>query len=188
MLAVALDERDSYTHGHSDRVRKWALTIGKKMGLEGRELDDLGTGAILHDIGKIGIEDNILRKPGPLLPDERAKIETHPLRGEQIISPVKELHPIIPIVRNHHERPDGAGYPSRLKDIPLAARIVAVVDTYDAMVSARPYRPAMKPEDARRILREVAGTQLDEEIVNIFLDCLAGEESPDMRAARPAQV
>jgi len=177
MLAIALDERDSYTHGHSDRVRRWALAVGKQMGLEGRELEDLATGAILHDIGKIGIEDNILRKPGPLSSDERAKIETHPVRGEQIIAPVKELHPIIPIVRNHHERPDGHGYPSKLKDIPLAARIVAVVDAYDAMVSERPYRPAMEAEDARHILREVSGTQLDAEIVQVFLQHLYEEEA-----------
>jgi len=166
-LALALDARDPYTAGHSERVSAVSVAVGRQMNLDDEQLDILRLGALLHDIGKIGISDAVLRKPGPLTPEEFALIEQHPGVGARILRSVHFLAPHLPIVELHHERPDGQGYPHRLRgeEIPLLARIVHVADAYDAMTSARAYRPARGGAEALRELWRCAGSQFDVEVV-----------------------
>jgi len=167
-LALALDARDPYTAGHSERVSAVSVAIGRQMKLSDDDLDTLRLGALLHDIGKIGISDAVLRKPGALTPEEFAVIETHPSVGARILRSVHFLAPHLPIVELHHERPDGQGYPHRLRgdEIPLLARIVHVADAFDAITSARAYRPARGSPDALRELWRCAGSQFDAEVVH----------------------
>ena len=166
-LALALDARDPYTAGHSERVSAVSVAIGRQMRLAADDLEILRLGALLHDIGKIGISDAVLRKPGPLTSEEFAVVEQHPLVGARILSSVRFLAPHLPIVELHHERPDGQGYPHRLRgnEIPLFARIVRVADAFDAMTSARAYRPAHGQAEAMRELWRCAGPQFDAEVV-----------------------
>jgi putative nucleotidyltransferase with HDIG domain len=185
-LALALDARDPYTAGHSERVSTVSVAIGRQMKLPDEELDTLRLGALLHDIGKIGISDAVLRKPGALTPDEFALIETHPGVGARILRSVHFLAPHLPIVELHHERPDGQGYPHRLRgdEIPLLARIVHVADAFDAMTSARAYRPARSSAEALRELWRCAGTQFDADVVHALAAAMpAIEVAPpeDMR-------
>lgn len=173
-LAAALDARDPYTAGHSIRVAQTAVQIGEALGLEGEELILLRKTGLLHDIGKIGVEDSVLLKDGKLTDEEFAKIKAHPVLGERILREVKPkaaMEPILPGVRSHHERIDGKGYPDQLvgEDIPLFGRIIAVADAFDAMTSNRPYRNAMPKERAYDIIRSGAGTQWDAQCVAIFL-------------------
>jgi putative nucleotidyltransferase with HDIG domain len=167
-LALALDARDPYTAGHSERVSAVSVAVGRQMQLPDEELEILRLGALLHDIGKIGISDAVLRKPGPLTPEEFELIQEHPSVGARILRSVHFLAPHIPIVEFHHERPDGQGYPHRLRgdEIPLFARIVHVADAFDAMTSARAYRPARGAVEALRELWSCAGTQFDAEVVH----------------------
>ena len=153
-LALALDARDPYTAGHSERVSVLSVAIGRTLNLPPAELEILRLGALLHDIGKIGVPDDVLRKPGTLTPAEYDKIKEHPVLGARILRSVPFLASHIPIVELHHERPDGQGYPHGLRDedIPLAARIVHVADAYDAITSARAYRTARSSGDALREL------------------------------------
>jgi putative nucleotidyltransferase with HDIG domain len=162
-LAAALDARDPYTSGHSERVSLMSVEMGRAMGLAQDELDVLRLGALLHDIGKIGISDAILRKPGKLTDEEYAEIKRHTLLGAQILGPVAFLAPHVPIVEMHHERPDGRGYPHGLRgeDIPLLARIVHVADAYDAMTTARAYRGARPLGDVLAELWRHAGSDFD---------------------------
>ena len=166
-LALALDARDPYTAGHSDRVSTLAVVVGRQMHLAEDQLEVLRLGGLLHDIGKIGISDAVLRKPGPLTEEEFAAIREHPALGARILRNVPFLAPHLPIVEFHHERPDGQGYPHRLRgeEIPLAARIVHVVDAFDAMTSARAYRAARSAADAMHELWRHAGTQFDRDVV-----------------------
>ena len=166
-LALALDARDPYTAGHSDRVSTLSVVVGRQMGLAEDQLEVLRLGALLHDIGKIGISDAVLRKPGPLTDEEFDAIREHPSLGARILRNVPFLAPHLPIVEFHHERPDGQGYPHRLRgdEIPIAARIVHVVDAFDAMTSARAYRRARSASDAMRELWRNAGTQFDRNVV-----------------------
>lgn len=170
-LRLAVDAKDSYTRGHSDRVSYYSVLIGKKLGLQEEELNILKDGGLFHDIGKIGIPDAILQKPGKLTDEEYDDIKNHPSIGSKIIAPAKIFENILPIVKHHHERYDGRGYPGCLKgnDIPLYARIAAVADTFDAMTSDRSYRPRFTLFKALEELENVKGTQLDPMIVDAFI-------------------
>jgi putative nucleotidyltransferase with HDIG domain len=178
-LAAALDARDPYTAGHSDRVSVLSVAIGRALELNDEDIDVLRLGALLHDIGKIGISDDILRSPSPLTPAEYDVIKQHPVCGARILRTIPFLARHIVIVELHHERPDGAGYPYALRgnDIPLLARVVHVADAYDAMTSARAYRPAMTPQAAMRELWRCSGTEYDAEIVGALVTALPGVTS-----------
>lgn len=171
-LAETIEKRDPYTGGHTKRVMNYSLAIGKVLGLSKDSLEKLKLAAILHDIGKIGIRDDILLKKGGLEPDEFEKMNMHPRYGSEILSHVKQLQDVIPGVRFHHEKYDGSGYPDHLKgnNIPLIARIIAVADTFDAITTNRPYRNAQSKEQAFEELRRSTGTQLDTEVVNAFFN------------------
>lgn len=169
-LANALDARDPYTAGHSRRVSEYSVAIAQEMNVSGDDLETIRVGAMLHDIGKMGISDAILQKPDKLTPEEAALIREHPVIGKRIIEGVHGFDRFLPIVEFHHENWDGTGYPHGLKgeETPLAARIVKVADTYDAMTSDRPYRRGMSHEAALHILREVSGTELDRDVFAAF--------------------
>jgi HD-GYP domain-containing protein (c-di-GMP phosphodiesterase class II) len=169
-LASALDARDGYTAGHSRRVSEFSCSVAEALNLGPKDVDELRTGALLHDIGKIGIPDSVLQKPGRLTDEEFARIQDHPAIGCRILEGVNGLAPYLSTVGLHHENWDGTGYPHGLhgEETPLAARIVHVADAYDAMTSDRPYRKGMSSEAAVRILQQHRGTQFDPEIVDIF--------------------
>ena len=175
-LAMALDARDPYTAGHSERVSVLSVAIGRNLALPADEIEVLRLGALLHDIGKIGIPDDVLRKPGALTAEEFELIRQHPVVGARILRSVPFLSRHLAIVELHHERPDGRGYPLGLRgdDIPLAARIVHVADAYDAMTSARAYRGALPTGEALRELWRCAGTQFHAEIVGALANALPG--------------
>src|SRR5207237_2423738 len=151
------------------------LKVGKGLGLDAQQLKRLELGALFHDIGKIGIPEAILSKPGPLTEAERRLIETHPELGEKIIAPIDRLEEVRPIVRHCHERYDGAGYPDRLsgEEIPIESRIILVCDAYHAMTTDRPYRKRLPAEEALRRLQEAAGTQFDPSVVDVCERVLA---------------
>jgi putative nucleotidyltransferase with HDIG domain len=177
-LATALDEKDPYTKNHSDKVTQYAMTITYELGLPLEEQKDIKTAAMLHDIGKIGIPDSILLKPGKLTAEEFAVIRTHPVRGARIIRNIEPLRGIIPIVEHHHERWDGRGYCSGLsgENIPLGARVLAIGDSYDAMTSDRTYRSRMPHEQALAELKRCAGAQFDPELVEVFAKTFEPED------------
>jgi putative nucleotidyltransferase with HDIG domain len=166
-LATALDARDPYTAGHSQRVADLSVLIGRQMQLSDADLETLRLGALLHDIGKIGVSDAVLRKPARLTPDEFEQIKLHPTLGARILKPLRFLDAQLPIVELHHERPDGRGYPHGLKgdEIPLFARIVHVADAFDAMTSARAYRAALPVSVAVGELWRLIGADFDAQVV-----------------------
>ncbi|MDD5089547.1 MAG: TIGR00282 family metallophosphoesterase [Candidatus Wallbacteria bacterium] len=170
VLANAMDSKDPYTHGHSRRVAKYSVEIAKKIGLSREEIEDINFAALLHDIGKIGIRDHILCKPGRLTDEEYQIIKNHPVISAQILAPVEFLSDKIPMVRGHHERYDGKGYPDGLKgkDICLGARIIAVADSFDAMTSDRSYRKGMPFEQSFEELKKCSWTQFDGDMVDVF--------------------
>lgn len=170
-FSKSLEARDYYTAEHAERMISVALSVGKKIGLSKDRLESLEKAAVLHDIGKIGISDTILLKKGKLTPDEYKIIKTHPQIGAEIIRAVHFLRDVAPIVMHHHEWWDGKGYPSGLKDgeTPLNARIIAVADAYQALISDRPYRKAYSKKEAIKILRKEAGTHFDKKIVNTLI-------------------
>jgi putative two-component system response regulator len=155
-LAQAVEHRDSCTSGHCDRLATLSMALGTVLGLPRSQILALQRGGYLHDIGKIGIPDSILFKPGPLTKEEWAIMHTHTSKGEEICRPARTLAPVLPIIRSHHERWDGSGYPDGLRgeEIPLLARILQVADVFDALTSTRPYKAAQPPADALEILRE----------------------------------
>jgi putative two-component system response regulator len=177
-LANAIEARDSYLHGHCERLAALAVRVAEKLGLPNADVETVRLGAILHDIGKIGIPDRVLLKPGPLDPEERRIVETHPEIGDKLLEPLDLLSAARPVVRHHHERWDGTGYPDRLAgaDIPLGARIVAVADSVEVMSSRQLYRTPLGVTAILDELRENSGSQWDAEIVSIVLDLIESGE------------
>ena len=170
-LADAIEKRDPYTGGHTQRVTRYSLAIAKYLQLKPLERKWLKITAVLHDIGKVGIEDRILRKPERLSPEEFEMIKRHCNIGVEIVEHIRQLRESIPGVKFHHEQPDGKGYPNGLKgeEIPVLAKIVAVADTFDAMTTDRPYRKAIEKEAAINELKRCSGTQFDEKVVEAFI-------------------
>ncbi|MGH2471855.1 MAG: HD-GYP domain-containing protein [Candidatus Limnocylindria bacterium] len=175
-LARAVEARDRHTIHHAERVGRYAETMGAAHGLGLEDCQLLYHGGVLHDLGKIAIPDAILLKPGPLTHDEFAVMTSHSVEGERIGLSLRSVAYYLPMIRHHHERVDGAGYPDHLvgNDIPLEARIAAISDAWDAMVSDRPYRRGLDEEEALRRLRQGAGSQWDAGLVRTFLDLLDG--------------
>ena len=175
-LRQAVDAKDIYTRGHSDRVAYYAVKIGQAIGMSAQDLETLRISGIFHDVGKIGTADDILLKTDRLDDRELHEIQKHPLKGARILSAVSMFKDVVPVVKCHHERMDGTGYPERLKknSIPLLARIISVADAFDAMMSDRLYRSKLNLEAAKQQLLSGSGTQFDEEIVPIFIKLLDG--------------
>lgn len=171
-LNQMLDLKDLNTGLHSTRLAEWAVRLGQELGLSDSGLRDLEVGAILHDIGKVGVPDGILNKPAALDPEERKQIEKHPEYGWAILRVIPGFKPASLLVLHHHERMDGKGYPAGLNhaEIPLGSRIISVIDAFDAMVSDRSYRKGLTAEEAVRRLLADSGTQFDSEVVRLFVD------------------
>jgi len=171
-LAAAVEAKDSQTEHHTQRVAEAARHVGRRLCLPEVELDALHRGGMIHDIGKIGVDDAILRKPSPLDAYEELKMRAHPVIGANIVKPLPSASDIIPIIRHHHEWFDGRGYPDGLRglEIPLLARIVAVCDAYDSLVNDRPYRSRCSAVDAIQILLADCGRQWDSRLVTLFVD------------------
>jgi diguanylate cyclase (GGDEF)-like protein/putative nucleotidyltransferase with HDIG domain len=169
-LALAIEAKDHTTHTHLQRVRTYAVEIGKEMGLSPGEIEALRAAALLHDIGKLGVPEHIINKPGKLTPEEFEKMKVHPLVGAEILDRVAFPYPVAPIVRSHHERWDGSGYPAGLvaEEIPIGARILAAVDCLDALASHRQYRPAIPLDQAMRTVKEKSGTWFDPKVVALL--------------------
>jgi putative nucleotidyltransferase with HDIG domain len=168
MLAAAIDEKDPYTRGHSGRVAKYSTLIGRELGLSAEELDKLRIAALLHDVGKIGVEDRVLKKPGALTPEEFDLMKQHTVKGANIMRPVSQLKEMLPGIELHHEHMDGRGYPYGLTEqqIPMMARIIGVADTLDAMTTNRPYQTAMDLDYALGRIRSLTGAKFDGVVVN----------------------
>jgi putative nucleotidyltransferase with HDIG domain len=168
MLAAAIDEKDPYTRGHSGRVAKYSILIAQQLGLNAAELEKIRISALLHDVGKIGIDDRVLKKPGALTTEEYTLMKQHPLKGANIMRPVAQLKEMLPGIELHHEHVDGGGYPHGLSgdEIPLMARIIAVADTLDAMTTNRPYQSAMDLEFAMNRILGLANTKFDAAVVD----------------------
>ena len=173
-FAQAVEAKDKYTHGHSENVMKYTVALGKHMGINGQELEHIKYAGLLHDIGKIGISEAILNKPGKLTDEEYGQIKKHPELGARIISNIPFLSQLVVLVQHHHEFYNGKGYPFGLSgdEIPLGSRLLSVSDTYEAMTSDRPYRKAMSQEKALKILREERGAQFDPVVVDAFLEVM----------------
>jgi putative nucleotidyltransferase with HDIG domain len=172
-LTTAIDAKDSYTYGHSERVARIAVELGRELGMDGNELGDMYLAGLLHDVGKIGVRDEVLSKAGKLTPEEEVHIRQHVTVGYAILADLRQIRNLLPGVLYHHERYDGGGYPDGLAGdkIPLLARILAVADAYDAMTTARPYREPMPLPKVEQIITEGAGTQWDKRVVDAFTRC-----------------
>lgn len=177
ILRYTVEAKDQYTRGHSERVSDYSVLIGEKLGLSESDIHTLKIGGLFHDIGKIGVPDAVLSKPGKLTNEEYEEIKKHPTIGAQILSNATIFDDIIPIVKYHHERYDGRGYPEQLagEDIPYLARIAALADTYDAMRSKRPYRDALPIDIVKEEFRKNIGTQFDPDIAALFLDMIKND-------------
>lgn len=173
-FANAIDAKSPWTRGHSERVTSYALSIAKEMGVGENECETLKIASLLHDIGKLGTYDVILDKAGPLTQEEWQLVKMHPEKGADILKPIKHLQEIIPIIKHHHERIDGKGYPDGLKDkeIPLLAKILCLADSFDAMTAERPYKLAHSRKDAISEIKHAKGTQFDSDVVNAFLSII----------------
>lgn len=183
-LASALGHRDEYTRGHSERVSRLAVEIGKRRGLSAERLEVLRLASLMHDLGKIGVRDDVLLKPHPLSSEERVRIERHPVLAAEILRPLEGTAEIAEIVLSHHECPDGSGYPRGLRgdEIPLEARILRVADVYSALTDARVYKPGMDVNQAIVSILEMSGTKLDAEAVQA-LRSIVGERSTRARSS-----
>jgi HD-GYP domain-containing protein (c-di-GMP phosphodiesterase class II) len=188
-MAAAVDMRDDYTAAHSDEVVRLARSVGERMGLPQEQLGELEFAARLHDVGKIGVPDAVLRKAGPLEGGEWEIMRQHPAWGADMLLRIPGLKRVSQIVRHAHERWDGDGYPDRLRreDIPLASRIIFACDAYNAMTSDRPYRDALRPWIAVSELREGAGGQFDPDVVDALVGSLREQNAIDLRLFRQAQ-
>jgi len=177
-LVSALELKDSHTRGHSESVTRYAVALAKKLKLFPQEIESIEVAAILHDVGKIGVQESILNKPGKLNNEEWKEMKRHPEFSYKILKEVNFPWEIKPVIYAHHERYNGKGYPARLKGekIPLGARILAVADTFAAMTSDRAYRKGLSKEMAIEELKRVAGTQLDPELVKVFVEMLMSGE------------
>jgi putative two-component system response regulator len=183
MLAAAVEAKDAYTEGHLRRLRAYSEQLAVAYGLTPAEVRAVRYGGILHDIGKIGVDEAIIRKPGPLTPEEVAQMRRHPDIGAQIISQMRFAREVAPIISGHHEYWDGSGYPRGLRNeqIPIGARIITIVDAYDAMTTDRPYRAALPADEVLRRLTAGRGTQFDPELLDVFLELMrSGELSPEI--------
>ena len=180
-LAATVDARDHYTGSHSKKVSKYAVALGEALALEALEISRLETCALLHDIGKIGISDEILGKQGKLTDEEWEAVKTHPQLGATIADRSRQLAPYIAGILHHHERYDGTGYPKGLKgeDIPLEARILAVADAFSAMISDRPYSKALPREEALEEIKQGAGKQFDPHLAEVFCSAINKQSNPE---------
>jgi putative two-component system response regulator len=179
-LALTVEARDPYTEGHCERLASYAVALGSALGLSNDDLAALGRGGFLHDVGKIGIPDSVLLKAGRLTNDEYERVKQHPVIGERLLGDLRALAPVRPIVRHHHERLDGSGYPDGLRgaEIPLLAHVVSIVDAFDAMTTARPYRMAMSHREAYAELRaDVARGRMSRDLVEMFVAVLEGRRT-----------
>jgi len=186
-LALAIEAKDPYTEGHCDRLSKYSVALAEKMGLPDPLRVALRRGGLIHDIGKLAVPEYILLKPGPLTPEERKIMERHTLEGERICAPLRSFRNVLPIIRHHHEKQDGSGYPDGLKgeQIPLTARILQVTDIYDALTTDRPYRKALPAEKALATMREeVKRGWWDGALVN-QLEVLLAESAIPVAGSRP---
>lgn len=176
-LRFTVEAKDTYTRGHSDRVSEYSVLIGKKLGLSDEDINTLRIGGLFHDIGKIGVPDNILLKESKLTDDEYSEIKNHPAIGAHILSNATIFKDVLPIVKHHHERYDGNGYPGKLKgeDIPYLARIAAIADSFDAMTSKRTYRNSLSLDVVKSELERCKGSQFDPIYADVFLDILNNE-------------
>ncbi len=177
-FANAIDAKSHWTQGHSERVTAYALSIAEEMGISKTERRTLRIASLLHDIGKIGTYDIILDKPGPLTNEEWQLIKMHPDKGASILRPIKQFQDVLPIIRCHHERVDGKGYPDGLKgdELPLLAKILCLADSYDAMVADRPYKKGLDKETAFSEIRQKTGTQFDPDAVKAFFAVVIPED------------
>ena len=176
-LAQAIDAKDAYTNGHSSRVAEYAGRIAERCGYSLRRQNEIYITGLLHDVGKIGVPDSIINKPGKLTPEEYDTIKSHPVIGEKILQSIREMPELAIGARSHHERYDRTGYPDGLAGnaIPEIARIIAVADAYDAMTSRRSYRDVLQPEQVRAELENGKGTQFDPVFADIMLSIMDGE-------------
>jgi cyclic di-GMP phosphodiesterase len=180
-LGRTIEARDPYTHGHCERLAHYAVALGQALAEPQPTLKALELGGFLHDLGKVAIPDGILLKSGPLTPDEREKVRAHAAAGEELVRGLRTLDTVRPIIRHHHERWDGSGYPDGLRGAatPFPARIMAVVDVYDALVTERPYKPAWSREKATAtLLRETEAGWWDPRVVTAFVDLLPALPPP----------
>jgi HD-GYP domain-containing protein (c-di-GMP phosphodiesterase class II) len=189
-IVSSLEEKDSYTHGHSFRVAEYAVMLSEEMKLSELEIREVELSALLHDVGKIGIPDSILLKPGRLTTSEFEIMKSHPVRSGKILEKISALRNLIPGIVHHHERFDGLGYPHGLKgeEIPLYARIILIADTYDAMTSTRPYRLALDKEVAFEELKRCSSTQFDPYLVQCFIQVVRRLDHGDIRRERDSIV
>ena len=176
-VRYTVEAKDTYTRGHSDRVSEYSVLIGNKLGLPEEDIRRLKIGGLFHDVGKIGVPDNILQKNGKLSDDEYSEIKNHPTIGAHILSTASIFQDILPIVKYHHEKYDGTGYPERLsgENIPYLARITAIADTFDAMTSKRVYRDSLPIEKVKAEFKRCRGTQFDPQLDDLFLDILEND-------------
>jgi putative two-component system response regulator len=183
-LALTIEARDPMTNGHCERLASHAVVLGRTLGLPAEDLDALHRGGYLHDLGKVGVPDSVLLKPGPLTAMEFDLMKRHPDIGDMLCTPLQSLQNVRPIIRCHHERLNGSGYPRALRGdaVPLLAQIVGIVDVYDALTSTRPYRDALKPEDAaHHLIGEVEEGKFARAHVEAFLDTLLVSAEPSLR-------